>query len=68
MTWEIYRRDKKFFKKAKKNYWKVGIEPSIDDNTKNPRYTPGLSFSACQKKNVEFTDWTHIIYRPAMIA
>ena len=32
------------------------------------KYTPCLSFWACQKTIVEFTDSTHIIYWPAIIA
>ena len=48
MTWKIYRLDEK---KTEKKYRKVVIEPSINENTKIPQYTPCLSFLACQKKN-----------------
>ena len=48
MTWKIYRQDEK---KTEKKYRKIGIELSINDNTKIPQYTPCLSFWACQKKN-----------------
>ena len=62
MTWIIYRPDEKKLRK----YWKVGIELSIHDNAIN--YTPTLSFRECQKNIMEFTESTHIIYRPAKIA
>ena len=59
MTWAIYRPDEKKLK--------VEIELSINDNTKAIKYTPGLSFSACQIKIVEITDLTHMTYQPAII-
>ena len=58
MTWEIYRPDEK---KAKKNTGKLELNFPYMTILKALKYTPGLSFSACQKKIVEFTDSTHII-------
>ena len=60
VTWGINRPDEKKLKKT----WKIGVERFINDN----KYTPSLSFWACQNKIVEFTESTHIIYWPAKIA
>ena len=64
VPWTIYRPDKK--KQTK--YRKVGNELSIKDNIKALKYKSCLSFCACQKKIVEFTDSTHTIYWPTNIA
>ena len=60
----IYRPDKK----SKKKYRTVRNELSVKDNTKALEYKSCLSFPACQKKIVEFTDSTHTIYWPKNIA
>ena len=64
VPWTIYRPDKK--KQTK--YRKVGNELSIKDNIKALKYKSCLSFCACQKKIVEFTDSTNTIYWPTNIA
>ena len=63
VPWTIYRPDKK--KQTK--YRKVGNELSIKDNIKALKYKSCLSFCACQKKIVEFTDSTNTIYWPTNI-
>ena len=55
-------------KKWLKKSWQGRIEFSINDSTKTLKYESYLSFRACQKTFVEFTDLTHTIYRPAKIA
>ena len=53
VTWTIYRS---------KKCWKVGIELSINDNTKIPQIYTLPQFLSMSEKIVEFTDSTHIIY------
>ena len=55
-------------KKAKKKYWKVGIELSINDNTNIPQIQTLPQFLSMSEKIVEFIDSTHIIYWPAKMA
>ena len=55
-------------RKKPKKYWKVGIELSINDNPKSRQNKPTLTCRECQKKIVEYTDLTPIIYWPAKIA
>ena len=64
VPWTIYRLDKK----SKKKYRRVRNELLIKDNIKALKYKSCLSFPACQKKIVEFTDSTHTIYWPTNIA
>ena len=51
-----------------KRSWRVGNELSIKENSKALKHKSCLSFHACHKKIVEFTDSTHTIYRPTNIA
>ena len=46
----------------KKKDSKVGIEFSINENTKSHQIYIYPQFLACNKKLVEFTDSAHIIY------
>ena len=48
--------------KKQKMYQRVRIELSIKDNIEVLNYKSCLSFLACQKKTVQFTDSTHTIY------
>ena len=64
VPWTIYRPDKK----ERKKYQRVRNELSIKGNIKALKYKSCLSFRACQKKIVEFTDSTHTIYWPTNIA
>ena len=64
VPWAIYRPDKE----SKKKYWRVANELSIKDNIKALKYKSCLSFCACQKKIVEFTDSTNKINWPTNIA
>ena len=52
VPWTIYRPDKK----DRKKYRRVRNELSIKGNIKALKYKSCLSFRACQKKIVEFTD------------
>ena len=52
VPWTIYRPDKK----ERKKYQRVRNELSIKGNIKSLKYKSCLSFRACQKKIVEFTD------------
>ena len=61
VTWPIYWPDEKNLK----SYWKVGIEHSINDNTKTLQIYTLPKFLSMSEKNVKFTDSTHIIYWPA---
>ena len=45
--------------KKLKEYWIVGIELSINEETKTPEYEQCLSFWICQKQIVEFIDLAH---------
>ena len=54
--------------KKRKKYCRVGNELSIKDNIKALRYKSCLSFGACQKKIVKFTDSTNKIYWQTNIA
>ena len=64
VPWTIYWPDKK----SKKSIGELENELSINDNIKALKYKSCLSFHACQKKIVEFTDSTHTIYWPTNIA
>ena len=64
VPWTIYRLDKK----KQKKYWRTRNELSIKGNIKALEYRFCLSFPACQKKFVEFTDSNHTIYWPTNIA
>ena len=64
VPWTIYRPDRK----SKKGIRESRNEFSIEDNIKALKYESCLSFPACQKKNVEFTDSTHAIYWPTNVA
>ena len=55
-------------RKKLKKYWKVGIELSINDIPKSRQNKPSLTCWKCQKKIVEYTDLTPIIYWSAKIA
>ena len=63
VPWTIYRPDEK-----QKKYQSVRNELSIKGDIKALKYKSCLSFRACQKKIVEFTDLTHTIYWPTSIA
>ena len=52
--------------KKLKKYWKVGIELSINDNTKSTQIYTLPSVSDHVRKN--YLDLTHIIYWPTKIA
>ena len=64
VPWTIYRSDKK----KQKEYRRVENELSINDNIKTLKYKSCLSFRTCQKKIIEFTDSTHMIYWPTSMA
>ena len=54
--------------KKQKKYQGVRNELSIKDNIKALKYKSCLSFCACQKKIVQFTNSTNTIYWPTCIA
>ena len=62
VPWTIYRPDEK-----QKKYQSVRNELSIKGDIKALKYKSCLSFRACQKKIIEFTDSTHTIYWPTNI-
>ena len=55
-------------KKSLKSAGKLKLNFPLMTILKAHKYTPCLSFWACQEKIVEFTDSTQIIYGPAIIA
>ena len=54
--------------KKRQKYWKTGNEISTKDSIEALKYKSCLSFHACLKNCVEFTDSTHTIYWPIYMA